>query len=149
MDYTIKEKIKLVSKYSSRTLIKMFTPQVAKEFEYLLEDLTENEESFGRKIDRAYDSLQDTSRLVQRLEYKLNLKIESVEKLKSELDRYSKLAEIEKPKVEALISQLDHTVSKGKAKERIYSFFISIGAGLLLFVFGVWASPYVKSLFGL
>tara|TARA_R110000764_G_scaffold54744_1_gene119355 strand:+ start:632 stop:883 length:252 start_codon:yes stop_codon:yes gene_type:complete len=79
MNYTMKEKFGLISKYMSRTIIKIFTPQVAKELEYLLEDLTENEESFGRKIDRAYDSLQDTSRLVERLESKLRLKIESVE----------------------------------------------------------------------
>jgi predicted RNase H-like nuclease (RuvC/YqgF family) len=149
MDYTIKEKFGLILKYMSRTVIKMFTPQVAKEFEYLLEDLTENEESFGRKIDRAYDSLQDTSRLVERLESKLKLKIKSVEKLKIELDRYSKLADLEKPKVEALISQLDLSVSKGKTRERIYSFLISIIAGLILFVFGVWASPFVKPWFGL
>jgi hypothetical protein len=149
MNYTMKEKFGLISKYMSRTIIKMFTPQVAKEFEYLLEDLTENEESFGRKIDRAYDSLQDTSRLVERLESKLRLKIESVEKLRIELDRYSKLAELEKPKVEALISQLDLSLGKGKTKERIYSFLISIFAGLVLFIFGVWASPFVRAWFGL
>jgi predicted RNase H-like nuclease (RuvC/YqgF family) len=149
MDSTMKTKFGLVSKYMSRTIIKMFTPQVAKEFEYLLEDLTENEESFGRKIDQAYNSLQDTSRLVERLESKLKMKIESVEKLKVELERYSQLAELEKPKVAALISQLDLTVNKGKTKERVYNFLISIVAGLCLFVFGVWASPFVKPWFGI
>ncbi|MEW6992633.1 hypothetical protein AADZ91_18390 [Colwelliaceae bacterium 6441] len=149
MESTMKAKFGLISKYMSRTIIKMFTPQVAKEFEYLLEDLTENEESFGRKIDQAYNSLQDTSRLVERLESKLKVKIESVEKLKVELERYSQLAELEKPKVSALISQLDLSVNKGKTKERIYSFLISIVAGLCLFVFGVWASPFVKPWFGL
>jgi len=145
----MKEKLALIAKYLSRTFIKIFTPQIAKELEYLLEYLTENEESFGRKIDRAYDSLQETSRLVERLESKLKLKIESVEKLKTELDRYSKLAELERPKVEALITQLDLSVSKGKTKERVYSFLINIIAGLVLFVFGVWASPFIKALIGL
>ena len=149
MESTMKAKFGLISKYMSRTIIKMFTPQVAKEFEYLLEDLTENEESFGRKIDQAYNSLQDTSRLVERLESKLKVKIESVEKLKVELERYSQLAELEKPKVAALISQLDLSVNKGKTKERFYNFLISIFAGLCLFIFGVWASPFVKTWFGL
>ena len=148
MQYTIKEKIGITTKYLGRTFIKMFTPQVSKEFEYLLEDLTESEESFGRKIDRAYESLQDTSRLIERLEQKLRLKISAVESLKSDLDRYTQLSEIEKPKVEALLRQLDKSVNKGKGWERVMSFFINLGAGLLLFIFGIWASPYVKAWLG-
>lgn len=126
----------------------MFTPQVAKEFEYLLEDLTENEESFGRKIDRAYESLQDTSRLVERLETKLQTKIENVTKLKQEYERYSALAEIEEGKARALLSQLDISLNKGKGSERVIAFIINLIAGGIIFVLGIWVGPYITSWLG-
>jgi len=138
----------MVNRYLYRTLIKMFTPQVAKEFEYLLEDLTENEESFGRKIDRAYESLQDTSRLVDRLETKLKTKIENVTKLKEEYERYSVLAEIEESKARALLSQLDISLNKGKGSERVIAFIINLVAGTIIFAIGIWAGPYVTSWLG-
>src|SRR5690606_32728278 len=62
MDRSKKDKLQLINRYLYRTLVKMFTPKVSRDFEYLIEDLTESEESFGRKIDNAYEALQSTSR---------------------------------------------------------------------------------------
>ena len=149
MNRTNKEKRQLINRYLYRTLIKMFTPKVAKDFEYLLEDLTENEESFGRKIDQAYESLQDTSHLVKRLEIELNTKIGNVTKLKEEYERYSALAKIEEDKARALLSQLDVSLNKGKASERVIAFIVNLVAGAIIFVIGVWLGPYITKLLGI
>jgi hypothetical protein len=146
-DGVLQSKLALINTYLYRTLIKMFTPKMAKEFEYLLEDLTESEESLGRKIDQAHSSLKDTSRLVEKLESELNSKINKVTKLKLEYERYSALAKLEEDKARALLTQLDLSLNKGKASERIIAFCINLGAGVLIFIAGVWASPYVTLFF--
>lgn len=119
----------------------MFTPSVSKDFEHLLEDLTENEESFSRKIDNAYESLNSTAHLVERLESELNSKIENVTRLKEEYERYSELAEIEESKARALLSQLDISLNSGKASERVIAFIINLIAGAIIFVLGIWLGP--------
>lgn len=149
MDRTKTEKLQLINRYLYRTMIKWFTPSVAKEFEYLLEDLTENEESFGRKIDQAYESLQSTSHLLDRLESELNTKLANVTKIKFEYERYSALAEVEEDKARALLSQLDISLNKGKASERVIAFFINLVAGAIIFMAGIWLGPHITKLLGI
>ena len=149
MERTFKEKLELVNRYLYRTLIKMFTPKASQEFIYLLEDLTESEESFGRKINQAYSSLQETSHLIERLEGELTTKLERVNKLKDEYERYSVLAEVEEDKAKALMNQLERTLNKGKGNERWVAFLINLIAGLIVFVIGVAASPWVKGVLGI
>ncbi|WP_157826731.1 hypothetical protein [Colwellia sp. 12G3] len=143
----MKNKFELISRYLYRTLVKMFTPKMAKEFQYLLEDLKENEESLGRKIDQAHASLTDTSRLIEKLESELNLKIDKVTQLKVEYKRYSVLANLEEDKARALLTQLDLSLNKGKTSERVIAFFINLIAGVLIFIAGVWLSPHVTAFF--
>ena len=76
----------------------MFTPNVAKDFTHLIEDLTENDKSFARKIDEAHQSLSETARLIERLETELKSKLDKVSKLKEDYAHYSQLADIEKNK---------------------------------------------------
>ena len=127
----------------------MFTPKASQEFIYLLEDLTESEESFGRKINQAYTSLQETSHLIERLEGELTTKLERVNKLKEEYERYSALIEVEEEKAKALMNQLEVTLNKGKGSERLFAFIINLFAGLIVFIIGVAASPWVKGILGL
>ncbi|MDW5377259.1 hypothetical protein R6258_10060 [Halomonas sp. HP20-15] len=100
----------------------MFTPKVSRDFEHLIEDLTESEESFGRKIDNAYEALQSTSRLVERLEGELSRKIADVERLKGEYERFSQLAKVEEGKARAIGRQLESSFNRGKTKEREFAF---------------------------
>jgi hypothetical protein len=143
MNRTRQEKLNMITRYTYRSLVKMFTPHVSQDFKYLLEDLTENEETFGRKIDQAYESLQETSHLVERLENELKTKMANVSRLKDEHQRYAALASIEQEKAKALLSQLDASLNKGKTSERVISFLINLAAGTILFVAGLAASPYV------
>jgi hypothetical protein len=142
------EKLELISKYLLKTWVKMFTPGASKEFLYLLEDLRENEESFARKIDQAHQSLQTTSDLVGRLEIELKTKVERLTVLKEDHKRYSKLAQIEEDKSRAVIEQLEKSINKGKVPERFVSFIINLVAGVILFVLGFVANPYLTTWLG-
>ncbi|MGR5498584.1 hypothetical protein [Vibrio diabolicus] len=149
MEKTGKEKLILVNRYMYRTILKMFTPSVSQDFKYLLEDLTESEESFARKIDEAHSSLQNTAHLVERLEVELSTKLDRVSKLKVEHERYSQLAKLEEDKSRAILNQLDISLNKGKRSERVIAFFINLAAGVILFVLGIWLGPYVTEWLGI
>ncbi|MBB1519906.1 hypothetical protein [Aquipseudomonas guryensis] len=149
MNRTRQEKLNMITRYVYRSLVKMFTPYVSQDFKYLLEDLTENEQSFGRKIDQAYESLQETSRLVERLETELKSKMENVSRLKDEHQRYAALASIEQEKAKALLTQLDASINKSKVSERVIAFIINLVAGTILFIAGLVASPYLKKWLGI
>lgn len=115
----------------------------------LFVDLRRSRKSVDEKIQQALESLQDASRLVDELEDSLAERTRKLNTLREEVDRYSKLAEIEEDKAKAIVQQLELSVNKGKSVERWVSFAINIIAGLLLFVLGLVLSPVVKSWFGL
>ena len=110
-------------------------------------DLTQSKKSIDQKIEKALISLNETSELIQELETDLSNRMNSLKELKITYERYSKLAEIEEEKIKPLMEQLEMTMGKGKNLERIVSFGINILAGLILFVLGIWASPYVVAWF--
>jgi hypothetical protein len=124
-------------------------PKGVEEFINLLQELTETEESFSRKIDQAYDSLQATSNLIERLETELTIKLQHLSKLKEDYERYAELAQVEEEKARALLKQLELNLNKGKGSERWMAFLINIVAGLIVFVIGVAVGPWVQSLLGL
>ena len=115
----------------------------------LFVDLRRSRKSVDEKIQQALESLQDASRLVDELEDSLAERTRKLNTLHQEVDRYSKLAEIEEDKAKAIVQQLELSVNKGKNVERWVSFAINIIAGLLLFILGLALSPMVKSWFGL
>jgi len=115
----------------------------------LFVDLRRSRKSVDEKIQQALESLQDASRLVDELEDSLAERTRKLNTLRQEVDRYSKLAEIEEDKAKAIVQQLELSVNKGKNVERWVSFAINIIAGLLLFILGLALSPMVKSWFGL
>lgn len=103
--------------------------------------LQKSKHTIDEKITRATESLREASRLVDELELVLKERTEKLELLRSEVERYSKLAEVEEGKAKALLAQLELTLKKGQNFERWVSFGINIAAGLLLFVIGVVLSP--------
>jgi len=116
----------------------MFTPNVAKDFTHLIEDLTENDKSFARKIDEAHQSLSETARLIERLETELKSKLDKVSKLKEDYAHYSQLADIEKNKSQALLNQLEKSLNKGTFTKNFWAFIINILAGSLIFTIGLY-----------
>ena len=87
--------------------------------------------------------------LIAELEDGLKDRVSKVERIREEYDRYSALAEIEEDKAKALVTQLELTVGKGKFRERAISLLLNITAGLIVFAFGVFASPYLREWLGL
>lgn len=108
-------------------------------------DLRRGGKKINAKIDQAYESLKDTSKLIEDLEKDLLERTEKVKILKEKYDEFSKLAEIEEEKVKPLLKQVETVISKGKKSERFISFFINILAGLFIFILGIILSPKITS----
>ncbi len=147
-DSAPESKSKIVSERITRILLRMLPLVPGPEIYDLITDLSESRSSLDEKVNQAYESLQATSKLIAELEDGLKDRVAKVEKLKEEYDRYSALAEVEENKAKALLSQLELTVGKGKAQERVISFVLNLVAGVIIFVLGALASPYIARWFG-
>lgn len=143
------DKSSILSKNLSRILLRMVPFVPGPELYDLLNDLTKSRTSLDQKITKAYDSLQETSTLISELEEGLKERVSKVEKLRQEYEHYSKLAEVEEENAKALVKQLEITIGKGKNRERIISLFLNLLAGLIVFVLGVFAGPYLTTWLGI
>jgi predicted RNase H-like nuclease (RuvC/YqgF family) len=142
-------KTKVFAEGMSRVLLRMLPFVPGPEIYDLIFDLSKSRTSLDEKVKKSYESLHETSTLISELEDGLKERVEKVEKLKEEYDRYSALAELEEDKAKALVTQLELTIGKGQPKERLISLFLNITAGIIVFVLGVAASPYVSKWLGI
>jgi len=115
----------------------------------LLKDLQRSRDDLGRKVKRAASALEDAATLVAELEGELKTKVGQVEKLKAEYERYQQLATLEEDKAKALIEQLQQTLGAGRSRERWVALAINLVAGIIVFVLGVWLSPWIRVLLGI
>lgn len=147
------EKKKLFTPEMKRNLFRLFLRNIpiipGPELYDIIEDLKKSRSSIDAKINQAYDSLKETSSLIHQLESELNERTEKVTKLRDEYKRYSELAALEEEKAESIIKQLEISLGKGKNAERWISFIINIIAGIILFIFGICAGPYLTKLLGI
>ncbi|MFV5912473.1 hypothetical protein [Bacillus cereus] len=107
----------------------------------MLNDLKESETSIDTKIQKVNASLKETSQIIKELETELTERTQKLELLQIEYERYSKLASIEQEKASALLSQVDHSVNKGKRSERWIGFWLGIASGLIIFILGLILTP--------
>jgi hypothetical protein len=131
----------------TRAILRFFPILPGPELYDIFVDLREGKKSIDIKIDKAYNSLKETSNLIQDLEKDLVERTEKIKELKEKYEDYAKLAQIEEDQIQPLLNQLDKAVGKGKIYERIVAFLINLVAGIILFVLGVWASPKVQDFF--
>ncbi len=115
----------------------------------LLKDLQRSRTKVEQKAKQAISALQDASTLVAELQGELSARVDQVEKLKAEYDRYQHLATIEEAKAKALIEQLQIALGAGRSRERWIALGINLLAGVIVFILGVWLSPSVKALLGI
>jgi predicted RNase H-like nuclease (RuvC/YqgF family) len=115
----------------------------------LLKDLQSSRTELGGKVKRAAAALENASTLVAELQAELTTKVEQVEKLKTEYERYQQLASVEEGKAKALVEQLQQTLGAGRSRERWIALAINIVAGIIVFILGVWLSGWIRSLFGI
>ena len=114
----------------------------------LMNDVKRSRTDLGEKVAAATKALEDASAVVSELEKALSEQMARVAALRAEYDRYSKLAEVEEANASAIIAQLKLTVDKGARAERAVNIAIALFVGLLLFVFGVVASPWLTHILG-
>jgi hypothetical protein len=141
--------LELVTRYLLRALIGLYFPKSSRVFQSLLEDLGQTEKSFARKIDQAYESLHETSHLVEQLENELTDKIKRIDGLKSEYKRYSDLASLKEDEARAVVSQLESQLNRNRPKEIAVALGLNIAAGLVVFFLGILLSPFIKGLLGI
>ena len=115
----------------------------------LIASVRKSQGDIDQEVEAALKSIQDTSSLVKKLEDGLKDRASKLELLQKEHKKYSQLAEVEAEKAQALISQIKDTLGESAARERYISFAINLVAGFLLFLFGVFAGPWIQSLLGL
>lgn len=141
------------TKYIIRGLLRMFPLLLSPDLFHIsydiIKDLKRSRTSSDEKIEKAYNSLQETSKLIGELEESLNERTEKLNFLRKEYKRYSKLAEVEEDKAKALIQQLE--LSLGKTRNRGYwmSLLISFIAGIIVFIFGILLSPIIRTWLGM
>jgi len=137
-----------IAKSTTNKIIRLLLRSVpiipAPELYDIFSDLQQSKKSINEKIDKAYNSLKDTSDLIEDLQRDLSDRTEKVKQLRDEYERYSKLAEIEEEKIKPLLIELDKTVNKWKGIERWFSFGINIIAGIILFELGIWLGPKIS-----
>ena len=115
----------------------------------LLKDLQTSRTELGEKVTRVATALENASKLVAELEAELATKVEQVDRLKTEYERYQQLATLEEGKAKALIEQLQLIIGAGRPRERWIALVINIVADIIVFILGVWLSPWIKTLFGI
>jgi len=138
-----------ISKYIFMAILRSIPLSPASELYDLIAELNKSRTDIDQKIQKAFESLQETSELLKELESSLKERTEKVNFLRHECDRYSKLAELEEDKAKVIIEQLELSLGKGRNRERWASLLISLIAGLIVFVLGIWFGPHLTKLLGL
>lgn len=115
----------------------------------LLDEISRSRTTVDAKIKNAYDSLKETTVLVNELENIINEKTEKVAKLQEQFETYSKLAEIEENKARPLLEQVNLSIGRGKWTERWANFIISSITGAVFLIIGILFGDKIKHFFGI
>ena len=113
----------------------------------LFHELTQSQKDIDKQVEEAVASLRTSAALVTQLEQSVNERMATLTELKSEYDRISKLTEISQEQAEVLMEQLEITLGKNKGRGIVISIFVSVFAGLVVFVFGIFTAGYIKQFF--
>lgn len=131
----------------ARLVLRMLPVLPGPEIYDLVKNLQHSRGELDQKVRRAATALQDASTLVAELQSELTERVDQVQKLKVEYERYQQLATTEEQKARALIDQLQQALGAGRSRERWIALAINLVAGIIVFVMGVWLSPWIKTLF--
>ena len=115
----------------------------------LVKDLSKSRTHLSQKISRAQASLTETSDLIAELESGLNERVNKIQHLKQEYEKYSQLAEVEESKAKAIIQQIETAIGRNRVRERIIALTLNLLAGLIVFILGVVFGPSLTKWLGL
>jgi ABC-type multidrug transport system fused ATPase/permease subunit len=114
----------------------------------LIVDLKRSRTTIDEKIEKATQSLQEASLLIEDLEQSLTERAGKLNVLREEVEKYSQLAEVEENKANAIIQQLEVALNKGRNRERWVSLVINLIAGIIIFILGIFLGPSISKWLG-
>lgn len=132
-----------------RIFLRMLPFVAGPEIYDLIQELRESRSSLDRRVREASKSLRDTAGVIADLEEELDRRREKVEALKEKSDRYSRLADVEEERAEAVLEEIERSTSQDRGKEVAVNLTLNILAGLIVFFLGVLARPWLTSLLGI
>ncbi len=138
-----------LAKIMVRALLRSIPILPGPELYDIFDELRKSKTSLDRKIEQAVSSLKETSQLISEIEVDLKERSEKIKILRDEIERYSKLAEIEEDKAKIILTEVQATLDKGKNTERWIAFGINLLAGIIFFVLGIVAGPFFSKWFNL
>lgn len=112
----------------------------------LVVTINSSQRDMDKQVEEAVQALTKSSELMSNLENSLTERAEKLSELKEEYERVSALAEITEKEGEAITKQLEMIVGNNRTRDRWMSFLINITAGLIIFVLGIFASDWIKTL---
>lgn len=112
----------------------------------LIRNVTRSQVDVDKQVNEAVSALTRSSELIDNLGQTLKEREAKLRELQLEYDRVSNLASLTKEQGEAVAISLQKVLGKTQSRERVISFLINVLAGLVLFVIGVFAADFVKSL---
>ena len=108
----------------------------------LVSKLNYSERDLDRQVEEAMGALNKSSELISQLEVTLEGRAAKLQRLKSEYERVSRLSEVTAAQGEAVTKTLENVLGKNQRRERWIAFVISLIAGLIIFVLGVFTVSY-------
>lgn len=133
----------------SRIMLRMLPFVPGPELYDLVKGLGKSRTDFDEKISRAQVSLTETSELIAELESGLNDRVNKIERLKQEYEKYSQLAEVEESKAKVIVQQIESAIGRNRGRERIIALSLNLLAAIIVFVLGVVIGPLLTQWIGL
>ncbi len=110
----------------------------------ILKDIQSSRTDIGMKVKHVAESLTEASKVLNDLQNDLSNKVNAVNKLREDYEKYEQLAKVEELKAQAIIKQLDEALGKNKPKERWIALGINLVAGIFVFILGIVFGPWIK-----
>jgi hypothetical protein len=129
-----------------RLTLRMLPLLPAPEIYDVIRSVRRSQEDVDKQVQEAVDALSRSSRLIDNLGATLRERETKLRELQEESNRVSQLASLTAEQGEAVAASLEKLLGRTQTRERWIAFLINVVAGLMLFVFGVFASDWVKNI---
>jgi len=112
----------------------------------VVKNINTSQKDLDKQVEEAVGALTKSTQLITELEGSLGERAKELEKLQIEYKRVSQLASLTEEQSKAVTEQLEQAVGKNRPKQLLIAFLLNLTAGLVIFILGVFASDWVKSL---
>ncbi|MGH6873133.1 MAG: hypothetical protein ACREHE_16685 [Rhizomicrobium sp.] len=109
--------------------------------------ITRSQRALDDEISEAVNGLQKSASLVSKLESEVQKRASQLTHLQSEHARLSALSEVTAKQVKALANQIELSIGKARRWDAVKSLVISLFAGTIIFLVGIFASDWIRTIF--